>query len=72
MKVDEINDGNKFVPYNMKGMSRRVHKGRTSILKVVERELKSFIFKVHEQGIQATNLMVTASRPLPSFGVKTL
>jgi hypothetical protein len=69
-KVDGINQGKQFVSYNTRGTSRRIHKGRPSILDSIKPQLKSFIFKVREQGIRVTNRMVAreASRLSPSFG----
>ena len=45
-KLDDINDSNKFVPYNTKGPSRPVHTGGKSVLPEIKSELKTFIFKI--------------------------
>ena len=73
-KVDGINDESKFVAFNTKGTSRRIHQGRPSLLGAISPQLKTFIFNVREQGIQVTNRMVVreASRLLPSFSQKTM
>jgi hypothetical protein len=57
-KVDSINESNEFVPYNTKGSSQRVHTGCKSVLAKIQPQLKTFIFKIREQGIQVTNRMV--------------
>jgi hypothetical protein len=73
-KVDGINDGKKFVSFNTKGTSRRIHQGCPSLLNGIEPQLKTFIFHVREQGIRVTNRMVVreAARLLPSFAQKTM
>ena len=59
--------------YNTKGKARKIHGGRPGILKPVETQLKSFVFKVRKQGVQLTNRMIgrEAARLVPSFVQKS-
>ena len=72
-KVDSINNGEHFVAYNTKGKAQKIHGGHPGILKPVETQLKSFVFKVCEQGVQLTNRMIgrEAARLVPLFAQKS-
>ena len=72
-KVDSMKDAGHFIPYNLKGNARKIHVGREGILKPFENELKAFVFKVRDQGVQLTNRMIAreASRLVPSFKEKS-
>ena len=72
-KADELNSSTEFVPYNMRGTSRKIHPGRKSVLAQIKNELRAFTFKLCEQAVQVTNRMVMreAGRLLPGFKEKT-
>jgi len=72
-KVDAINSGTEFVPYNTKGTSRKIHPGRASVLVQVKQQLQQFMFRLCEQGVQVTNRIVLreAARLLPDFKDKS-
>jgi len=72
-KVDAINSGKEFVPYNTKGTSCKIHPGRASVLVQVKRQLQQFTIQLREQGVQVTNRMVLqeAARLLPDFKDKS-
>jgi len=73
-KVDNINDGKKFLSFNTKGTSRRIYQGHPSLLNGIEPQLKTFMFHVRKQCIRVTNRMVVreAARLLPSFAQKPM
>jgi hypothetical protein len=62
-----------FVAYSTKGTTRRLHRGRTSILAAIPPELEA-LFKICEQGNQLTNRMVEREVAclLPVFKHKTV
>ena len=72
-KIDIINDGEHFVAYNTKGKVWKIHGGCPGILKPEETQLKSFVFKVCEQGIQLMNRMIGREAALlrPLFAQKS-
>jgi hypothetical protein len=72
-KVDALNSGTEFVPYNTKGTSRKIHPVQESVLAQVKEQLQAFTFKLRKQGVQVTNRMVMqeATCLLPDFKDKT-
>ncbi len=65
-KIDGINDGKKFVSFNTKGTSRRIHQGRPSLLNGIEPQLKTFIFHVREQGRESGRKTSVTVKSIPS------
>ena len=57
-KVDDVNATEEFVTYSTKGTTHRLHHGRTSVSAAICPELEAFMFKICEQDIQLTNMMV--------------
>ena len=68
-KAGGIQDEEELLPYKTTGLCCKVHKGRKSMLAEIKPELKAYILKLHEKGIQVTNRMVLreAARLLPTF-----
>ena len=72
-KVDALNSGTEFMPYNTTGTSCKIHPGRESVFAQVKEQLQAFTFQLSKQGVQVTNRMVMreAARLLPGFKDKT-
>jgi len=73
-KIDNVNATKEFVAYSTKGTACIIHPGRKSMLEAIKPLLQSFMFSVHERGIQLMNRMVgrEAAHLLPAFKSKSV
>ena len=73
-KIDDIENGEVFIPYKTNGSARKVHPGGRGFLADVKEELSRFVFETRQLGIQVSTRMVRqeAGRLLPDFRNKTI
>ena len=57
-KIDDIENGEVFIPYKTNGSARKVHPGGRGFLADVKEELSRFVFETRQLGIQVSTRMV--------------
>jgi hypothetical protein len=72
--VGDLDEEDRFIPFNKSGNTRRIHPGCRSFLAPVKAQLTAFIMTLRNQGIQCMNRMVMRekARILPAFQEKTI
>jgi hypothetical protein len=55
-----VNAKEEFVAYSTIGTTGRIHHRHASVLAAICPQLEAFMFKIHKQGIQLTNMIVPA------------